>query len=79
MSTPFSILRMTEKQKAILGALSTTREVSNAQVAAAAGVSEEYASRVLGRLARAGKAKSRYAQDAEDPQTHYRLWKRVNA
>jgi len=70
-----STLTMTPLQVAILAALSN-REQSNAQIAAAAKCSEPYASRVLSALARQGKASSRVVQDAEDPQTHYRLWKR---
>jgi len=69
--------RLTKLQSAVLAALSSTRELSNAQVAAAADCGESYASKVLHRLARARLAKSRYVQDAEDPNTHYRLWRRA--
>ncbi len=71
-----STLQMTTVQRRILDALSHGAQLSNAQVAAQARCSEAYASRVLSRLAREGRAVSRYVQDAEDPQTHYRLWKR---
>lgn len=69
--------QMTTKQRAVLAALSTVRESSNAQVAEAAGVSEGYSSKVLRALAREKLAASREAEDAHDPQTHYRLWKRT--
>jgi len=68
---------MTPLQRAILAALSRTAERSNAQVAAAARCSEAYAARVLHRLASDGAAVSRRVQDAEDPQTHFRLWRRA--
>lgn len=75
-----SSLRMTTPtQQRIMAALSRQRELSNAQVAAAAECSEAYASRVLRWLERQRPARvsSRVVQDANDPQTHYRLWRLV--
>jgi len=70
--------RKTMLQQRILAELARTQEKSNAQIAAAAGCSEAYACRVLARAQREGLATSRYAEDAEDPQTHYRLWRRAS-
>lgn len=67
---------MTPLQRAILSALSRTRELSNAQVADAAQCSEAYACRVLRRLATDGEVTSRVVEDAEDPQSHFRMWRR---
>ncbi len=77
MSTRIGIHKGTAKR--VLEALSRARELSNAQVAAKAECSEGYASRVLNFLERTRPqpmATSRVVQDAEDPQTHFKLWKR---
>lgn len=69
-------IRLTPAQQRILRALSRARELSNAQVAETAKVSESYASKVLRKLERAKLASSRVnVQDVDDPQSHYRLWK----
>jgi DNA-binding MarR family transcriptional regulator len=70
-----SSLRFTEKQRRVLGALARGRELSNAQIAAAADVSEGYVSKVLTVALREGLTTERRVEDAEDPQTHYRLSK----
>lgn len=79
-----STRRFTPIQRAVLDALSRTQWKSNAQIAEAADTSESYASRVLSLLSRLRDPQTNrpYAvsaglvQDAEDPTTHYRLWKR---
>lgn len=71
-----STWNLTKKQAALLGALSKVKGLSQAQLAEAADVSEGYVSKTMPRFARAGLAASEYVQDAEDPQTHYRLWRR---
>lgn len=70
-------IRWTLVQRRLHALLSLTRELSNAQVAEGARVSEGYASRVLSAMARDGYAASRLAQDRTDPQTTYRLWRRT--
>ncbi len=80
MSTPNTRYRLDKGAAArVLAALSRARELTNAQVAEAAGCSESYSSRVLNFLARVKPlpmATPRRVKDGEDFQTVWTLWKR---
>lgn len=72
-----STWNLTEKQAALLAAIPRVKPwKSQAQLAEATSLDEGYVSKTLRRFARAGLATYERTQDAEDPQTHYKLWRR---